>query len=112
MKFKLQTENTYRLNLIKGFKEILDNTVVISDKLRDFIWLNYSKSNERLFNLAIDPAVGLRDVSGKDCYLEYSVVIEELDKVAIFSDTFKQLIYGNFFALIDSFSPRHLQINE
>lgn len=112
MKFKPQAENTYRINLIIRFGEILNNTVVISDKLRDFIWVNYTKTNERLFNLAKDPAVGLRDVSGKDCYLEYNIVIEELDKVAIFSDTFKQLIYGNFFALIDSFSPRHLQINE
>lgn len=112
MKYKPQTENTYRLDLIKGFGEILNNTVVISDKLRDFIWLNYTKTNERLFNLAIDPAAGLVGVPLEECYKEYTVVKEEIDKVAVFSDVFKQIIYSNFYCLIDSYSPRHLQINE
>lgn len=110
MKYKSQTENTYRLDLIKEFKEILDNTVVISDKLRDFIWLNYTKSNERLFLLATDPTIGLTNVPTNICYEEYMIVKQELEKIAIFSDTFKQIIYSNFYCLIDSYSPRHLLI--
>ncbi len=104
---KTQSENSYRLEQIELFSKMLDETVVISTKLKNFIRNYYLATNSLLFELTEE--INYSEITNEECYQFYNKVKEELDKINIFSDNFKQMIYSKFYVLIDSFNPRHLK---
>jgi hypothetical protein len=100
MREQSQYEITKKLAHIKLFMEKMDECVVISDKLRKFIQDNFVECEKRLTDLS--KTFELKNISTTLMFKEYEKVSEELNKLNIFSDTFKQNIYTDFYILIQN----------
>lgn len=95
----------YRTELKENFFNILNNSYVISDKVISHIKNEYYTCMGRMNELCRNQDYS--SIKTDTCYIECERVTKELRNLSIFSEQFIQLIYSNFYCLIDSFHPRH-----
>lgn len=89
-----------RQSIYDDFHKLMDESVVVSDKLKSFIKAHFYKTNGDIYEM-----VQKKDwysIDTATLFKEWYIVEKELRKVNIFSEEFIQTIFGKFHSLIFS----------
>lgn len=98
MKEQSEFEKTRKLAHIKNFVNKLEASIVLSDTLKTFIKYEFITCGNRVQELC--KTQRFSDITTKELFIECEKVQDELERLSIFSDSFKQNMYSDFHTLI------------